>query len=151
MFDLAIKLNANNAIIYYNKGNSLYNLERYQEAIQMYNEVIKLNPDDIEAYIYKGFLLLYNKQEIHFMSLKRYQESIEAYDQVNLFKIQKDTKKLQNMYDQAIKLDPKYNYSQKEICQLLVQRMEDNEFTRNTLIVLFCLLLILLFIFRNKL
>ena len=35
-------------------GDSLYNLKRYDEAIQMYDKAIKLDPDDSNYYNNKG-------------------------------------------------------------------------------------------------
>ena len=38
----------------YNIGISLYNLKRYEEAIQMYDKAIQLNPQDSDFYNNKG-------------------------------------------------------------------------------------------------
>ena len=48
-----IKLNPNNADIYYYKGNALSKLKNYEEAIEAYDMAIKLNPNDADGYFYK--------------------------------------------------------------------------------------------------
>ncbi len=54
-----------------NKWNTLHKLWRYEEAIEAYDMVLKLNPQDAQAY--------YNKwSALH--KLWRYEEAIEAYD-----------------------------------------------------------------------
>ena len=44
--------------IYY-IGNSLYDLKQFEEAIQMYDKAIQLNPQDSEAYNNKGLRYVY--------------------------------------------------------------------------------------------
>nr|WP_155377140.1 tetratricopeptide repeat protein [Orientia tsutsugamushi] len=39
------------------KGNSFFQLRKYQEAIKNYDVAIKCNPDFIEAYMNKGIAL----------------------------------------------------------------------------------------------
>tara|TARA_B110000211_G_scaffold225123_1_gene276929 strand:+ start:479 stop:1357 length:879 start_codon:yes stop_codon:yes gene_type:complete len=59
------------AILYNTKGAALAMLNRYQEAIDSYNQTIKLNPNYYEPHKNK-FCPLYN--------LKRYQEALETCD-----------------------------------------------------------------------
>ena len=54
------------------KGNSLYNLERYEEAIEYYNEAIRLNPEDSDTWVVKGNALA---------ELGRHEEAIECYNE----------------------------------------------------------------------
>ena len=64
MYDEAIKIEPKYADAYCNKGwiyliklligNSLYELNRYGEAIKMYDEVIRIDPTYAEAYCNKG-------------------------------------------------------------------------------------------------
>ncbi len=53
-----------------NKGNELYDLKRYEEALEAYNRAIQLAPNDALAYHNKGYAL---------DDLKRYEEALEAY------------------------------------------------------------------------
>ena len=39
-------------------GNSLFNLKRYEESIQMFDKCIQLNPYDSEAYKKKGLIYI---------------------------------------------------------------------------------------------
>ena len=54
------------------KGLALYNQGRYDEAIKAYNEAIRLDPEDAEAWFGKGSAL---------DSLGKYDEAIKAYDE----------------------------------------------------------------------
>ena len=39
---------------YYNKGNSFYMLRRFEEALQTYDKVLKINDKDISIWNNKG-------------------------------------------------------------------------------------------------
>ena len=65
---------------WFNKGNTLEKLGRYDEAIECYNKAILLDPNNAGIWYSKGLTLT---------KLKRYEESIEYFDK-------------------AIELDPKY-------------------------------------------
>ncbi|WP_371218707.1 tetratricopeptide repeat protein [Orientia tsutsugamushi] len=54
---------------YFSKGNSFFQLRKYQEAIKNYDVAIKCNPDFIEAYMNKGIAL---------RELGQYQEAIKT-------------------------------------------------------------------------
>jgi len=45
----SINIDNENPITYYNYGNLLVDMERTEEAIEMYNKAIELNPDFLEA------------------------------------------------------------------------------------------------------
>ncbi len=64
--------NSNQAIEWYNKGVDLGTLGQYQEAIEAYDQALKINPELTAAWYNKGMDL---------GTLGRYQEAIEAYDQ----------------------------------------------------------------------
>ncbi len=61
-------------------GNDFYHQSKYQEAINFYNEAIKLNPNDADAY---------NGRGATYVNLKNYKQAIVDYNK-------------------AIKLNPKY-------------------------------------------
>jgi tetratricopeptide (TPR) repeat protein len=56
---------------YNNRGNSKYNLGRYQEAIEDYNEAIRLDPKHEYAYNSRGYC---------YFKLGYWQKAIEDYD-----------------------------------------------------------------------
>jgi tetratricopeptide (TPR) repeat protein len=58
---------------FYNRGNSLFNLERYEEAIDSYEKPLAIKPDFYEAW--------YNRS-IALWKLERYEEAIASYDKV---------------------------------------------------------------------
>src|SRR3989338_1059102 len=55
------------------KGNDLLDLERYDEAISYYDQVLEIDPDDVVALTNKGLAL---------RNLERYEEAISYYDRV---------------------------------------------------------------------
>ena len=66
---------------WYNKGNTLKELKRYDEALNHYDKAIHLKPDYAQAW---------NNKAITLQELKRYEEAL-------------------NHYDKAIQLKPDYN------------------------------------------
>jgi tetratricopeptide (TPR) repeat protein len=50
----------------------LVKLKRYEEALQSYDQALKLNPDDNQAWHNRGNVLTIN--------LKRYEEALQSYD-----------------------------------------------------------------------
>jgi len=56
---------------WYDKGNALYNLNRYEEAIECYEKALKTKPEYKEAWYEKG-------NALH--SLNRYEEAIECFE-----------------------------------------------------------------------
>ncbi|WP_041237853.1 serine/threonine-protein kinase [Gloeothece citriformis] len=65
-------LTLNNATKMYNKGNTLYQLQRYQDALQAYEASLDTNPNNPPTWKGKGDAL---------QALKRYQNALEAYDE----------------------------------------------------------------------
>jgi tetratricopeptide (TPR) repeat protein len=66
------RLNSKNALELYNQGNTLIQLQRYQEALATYEKAIDIKSDYPQALYGKGKALF---------QLKKYQESLIAYDQ----------------------------------------------------------------------
>ena len=60
-----------------NKADELYNDDECDDAITLYEQVIKLNPNYVEAYIGKGLSLEY---------LDRFEEALSAFEQAILLK-----------------------------------------------------------------
>ena len=54
------------------KDDALIALGRYEEALKAYEQTIKVNPDDAEAWANKGIALGH---------LGRYEEALQAFDQ----------------------------------------------------------------------
>jgi tetratricopeptide (TPR) repeat protein len=72
MYDKAIQFFDNKVLyIYSNKAGSLYELERYDEALAAYNKAIELNLFDEDVYNSKGNTLI---------ALGKYEEAIESYN-----------------------------------------------------------------------
>ncbi|KAM3129404.1 hypothetical protein pb186bvf_018478 [Paramecium bursaria] len=79
-FVLQIEYNPNDFETILRMGNTYDNLQRFQDAIAMYQKVISLNPKFLKlATIFKGNSL---------NNSKRYQEAIEIYDQAIIMNIQ---------------------------------------------------------------
>ena len=109
---LNIKNNFDASMVWVNKGNAFYNQEKFEEAIEAYDEAIRLDPNNEYAWHSKGLAL---------GELDRYNEAIEAYDEtiridpenapawhnkgVALTDKKMYDKALQ-AYEKAIKLDP---------------------------------------------
>lgn len=60
-------------IKWYNQGNKLRKLQRYEEAIASYERAIEIKSDYYEAWYYRSYLLY---------KLQRYEEAITSYDKV---------------------------------------------------------------------
>ena len=71
-FNKALLINNTNAAVFNNKGNTLQELKRFDEALQSYDQALHIKPDYTEAFINKGFTL---------KDLKRFDEALQSYDQ----------------------------------------------------------------------
>ncbi len=70
-----IKLNSNYKNAYFNKGDALIKIKRYQDALDCFNKTIELDSLDSDAYFNKGNALFYlNQQED---ALEFYNKAIE--------------------------------------------------------------------------
>ena len=56
-FDEAIQMNSNDANAFKIKGDCLFNMNKYEEAIECYNKAIFLNQNYEIAFINKGFII----------------------------------------------------------------------------------------------
>ncbi|MEG3930060.1 MULTISPECIES: tetratricopeptide repeat protein [unclassified Microcoleus] len=106
--------NAANATDLYNRGNTLYNLSRFEEALAAYERAITLRPDYAEVWQEKAKTLY---------ELKKYQESQSAYDKAielkpeyleawtgrgyALDKLQQSQEAIAS-FDNALKIQPDY-------------------------------------------
>jgi tetratricopeptide (TPR) repeat protein len=72
-YDAYLQKNPNSTDAWKNRGQDLYNLGRYEEALYSAERVTELNPKDADAWVFKGSVLQYG--------LKRLNESIEAYEE----------------------------------------------------------------------
>jgi len=106
--------NAANATDLYNRGNTLYNLSRFEEALAAYERAITLRPDYAEVWQEKAKTLY---------ELKKYQESQSAYDKAielkpeyleawtgrgyALEKLQQSQEAIAS-FDNALKIQPDY-------------------------------------------
>ena len=68
-----IRLNANNANVWYNKGIILFKLCRYRDALNSFSQAADIDPEFTEAWYNKGVVL---------MNLQKYHEAISAFDKV---------------------------------------------------------------------
>ena len=65
-------INANNAIALSQQGSTLFELQRYQDALAAYEEAVNLSPEYVPGWNGQGKALL---------ELKKYEEALAAYDQ----------------------------------------------------------------------
>ncbi|MBE9199465.1 MULTISPECIES: serine/threonine-protein kinase [unclassified Nodularia (in: cyanobacteria)] len=65
-------INANNAIALSQQGSTLFDLQRYQDALAAYQEAVNINPDFVPGWSGQGKTL---------SELKKYEEALAAYDQ----------------------------------------------------------------------
>ncbi len=72
-YDQALKIKLDFHEAWFEQGNALGNLGRYEEAIASYDQALKIKPDDNTAWCNRGVILCDN--------LGRYEEAIASYDQ----------------------------------------------------------------------
>lgn len=105
---------AESAQMWYNKGNDLANLGKYEEAIEAYDQALKIDPEYVKAWYNKGSSLAI---------LERDEEAIKAYDQALKYDPEKvdawynkgnsfynlgKYEEAIDVYDQVLKIDPEY-------------------------------------------
>jgi tetratricopeptide (TPR) repeat protein/tRNA A-37 threonylcarbamoyl transferase component Bud32 len=66
------KINNNNATELYQEGNTLLQLQRYEDAVAVYKKAVNIKQNFVQAWYGQGKALF---------ELKKYQESLTAYDQ----------------------------------------------------------------------
>ena len=110
----AVKIQPENAEIYYNRGVAYDNLGQYQPAIKDYNQAIHLKPDYAEAYYNMG--TIYSEIGQYQLAIEDFNQAIRlkpndaeayhnrgfAYDRLN-----QSLHAIEN-YNQAIHLKPDY-------------------------------------------
>lgn len=64
-------IQSTNAIELVERGKTLYNLKRYEEALSTYQKALNIMPDNVEAWYYQGKTL---------DELKQYKEALNAYE-----------------------------------------------------------------------
>ena len=70
-YDQVLKIQPNQYVAWYSKGNALFDLEQYEEAIASYDEAINIKPDQDGVWYNRGIALV---------QLRRYEEAIASYD-----------------------------------------------------------------------
>jgi tetratricopeptide (TPR) repeat protein len=70
-FDKALELQPEFYIAWGNRGNALFNLERYEEAIASFDKALEIKPDSHNAWNNRGNALF---------NLERYEEAIASFD-----------------------------------------------------------------------
>nr|CAD5986168.1 TPR repeat-containing protein slr0751 [Planktothrix pseudagardhii] len=70
-YDKALEIQKKDYLVWYNRGNALYNLGRYQDAIASYDEAIYQQMNHAESWYSRGNA---------FVNLKQYPEAISSYD-----------------------------------------------------------------------
>ncbi len=104
----------NTAIDWVSKGNAFRKQGKHDEAIKAYDEAIRLDPNDADAWYNKG-------EALNYMGESKYDEAIKAYDEAirldpqlaeawfwkgNLLNAQGKHDEALEAYDEAIRLDP---------------------------------------------
>jgi tetratricopeptide (TPR) repeat protein len=112
--DKAIKINPSFALAYNIKGQALFNLKNYQEALSCYEKALELRPKYIEAINYKGLVLAemgeYSKAIECFsqsIDLNRTDASIWNYKGLAFHALEKYKQAIES-FDTAISLNPSY-------------------------------------------
>ena len=90
-FTKAIDLKPKSAMAWMGRGNALYHLERYGEAIEAYAEATRLDPDDWQGWKKQGDAL---------SKLERFDEALAMYDRA--LKLEKNNAELYNRRGKAL-------------------------------------------------
>lgn len=70
-YDKALELNPKDKYAWNNKGNTFYNMSKYEDAIKCFNKTIELIPEDEYAWNSKGNALY---------TMRKYEDAIKCYD-----------------------------------------------------------------------
>jgi len=84
-YNKVFKLKRNPQILFYKKGRCLRALYKYKEAIDLFNEAIKLNDKYISAYNYKGLCLMSLNKDSMDTFTKAYELNINPTNSNDLF------------------------------------------------------------------
>ena len=119
--------------IFMNQGNKFYELKKYGDALKCYDQVIKCDPNNAEAYSKKGLSIFHFKRFDE--ALKCCEKAIEcdpkfaqAYVNQGIFlRYLKKDKDAIKCFDKAIECDPKdsNNYNNKGISLYNLKRYEE--------------------------
>ena len=109
----ALKLDPNNAIIYYQRGNAYNDKGDFDRAIADYTQAIRVNPNLSDAYMMRGMIYMENKQDLD-TAIADYTQAIrldpdytEAYVGRGLaYRGKGDFDRAIAEYTQAIRLSP---------------------------------------------
>jgi tetratricopeptide (TPR) repeat protein len=102
----------NRSIIYFFRGDSYYNKKDYDRAIFDYNQVLKLDPNDVDAYNNRG--VSYDNKKDYDRAISDYNQALKldpnnvhAYINRGIsYYNKKDYDQAISDYNQALKLDP---------------------------------------------
>ncbi len=89
---MALKLNPNDPVVWFNKGVALNNLRRYKEAVENYDKVIQIGDNLFRAWHNRGISLA---------NLGNYKEAIMSYDKA----LELNPDDAQTIYEKAISLN----------------------------------------------
>ncbi|KAM3135840.1 hypothetical protein pb186bvf_012093 [Paramecium bursaria] len=115
-FKQAIQINMINKspLIYQQLGNQYYNMQRYNDAIALYDKAINIEPQNITTYLLKGKCLFDqdNLSEAHILYDRVIEmnpkDSQSYFWKAKIFKKQGKIKESQDFYQEGIKIDPQH-------------------------------------------
>ncbi len=71
LYDKALAIDQSSAVVFYNQGNTLQNVNRFEDAVTSYNKAIALKDDYVDAFCNLGNAL---------QAIKQYSKALEQYD-----------------------------------------------------------------------
>ena len=93
---------------WYEKGNSAFQQENYELAVQCYDEALRIKPDFAEAKRNRNLALEHIKKKSESSELKEIMGFKEWYDKGNDLVAKNLFREAIKCYDQAIKLNPDF-------------------------------------------